>query len=89
LLEEGFEPHCVQELWMMASPHANRAVDITATFASKLAALQHHVSQVAHEANLEGRLRGWASASAQAAGLGGGRLAELFQVVPMPLHGSS
>jgi len=89
LLEEGLEPHCVKELWLMASPQPNRAVDITGNFAKKLAALRRHESQVRHEADLEGRLRGWASAGASLAGLPQGALAELFQVVTMPPSGSS
>jgi LmbE family N-acetylglucosaminyl deacetylase len=89
LLEEGLEPHSVRELWLMASPCPNRAVDITGTFQYKIAALRHHESQVAGEGDLEGRLRGWSEASAREAGLPEGRLAELFQVVGMPASGSS
>lgn len=89
LLQEGLEPHAVKELWLMASPHSNRAVDITATFDRKVAALRHHRSQVGHEADLEARLRGWTSANARAAGLDEGCLAELFQVVAMPASGSA
>jgi len=89
LLDEGLEPHCVKELWLMASPKPNRAVDITDSFAKKLEALRCHESQVGHEADLEGRLRGWATAGASLAGLPEGSLAEVFQVVTMPPSGSS
>ncbi len=89
LLEEGLEPYAVKEMWLMASPRANRAVDITDVFDRKVTALRRHESQVAHEPDLDGRLRGWASASAGAAGLPEGRLAELFQVVVMPPSGSA
>lgn len=89
LLAEGLEPFAVKEMWLMASPHPNRAVDITETFDRKVAALRRHESQVNHETDLDERLRGWASASAQAAGLGEGRLAEVFQVVAMPRSGSA
>ncbi len=89
LLAEGLEPHCIAEVWLMASPQPNRAVDITSSFPAKLAALRHHQSQVGHEAGLGSRLRGWASAGAREAGLAEGRLAELFQVVEMPISGSS
>jgi len=89
LLAEGLEPYAVGEVWLMASPRANRAVDITESFEGKVAALRRHVSQVAHEAELEGRLRSWAAANAQAAGLSDGRLVELFQVVTMPPSGSA
>jgi LmbE family N-acetylglucosaminyl deacetylase len=84
LLEEGLEPYNVRELWLMAAPQPNRAVDITDTFDRKVAALRCHESQINNEAELEGRLRGWATGSAGAAGLAEGRLAELFRVVSMP-----
>jgi LmbE family N-acetylglucosaminyl deacetylase len=89
LLEEGLEPYAVQEVWLMASPRSNRAVDITDAFDRKVAALARHESQVAHESDLKERLRGWATANGQAAGLAEGRMAELFQVVAMPASGSS
>lgn len=89
LLEEGLEPHSVAELWLMASPRPNRAVDITETFGRKLAALSRHESQVAHEVDLEGRLRRMASAGAPLVGAPEGTLIELFQVVAMPSSGSS
>jgi LmbE family N-acetylglucosaminyl deacetylase len=89
LLREGLEPHAVNELWLMAAPRANRAVDITAAFEAKVAALRRHESQVVHETDLEGRLRGWAAGGAQRAGLAAGHLAELFQAVNMPATGSS
>ena len=87
LLEEGLEPHAVKELWLMGAPRANRAVDITDVFGRKLNALRRHESQVVNETDLEGRLRSWATASAAAAGLAPGRLAELFQVSVMPPSG--
>jgi LmbE family N-acetylglucosaminyl deacetylase len=89
LLAEGLEPHAVRELWVMASPRPNRAVDITDTFGRKVVALRCHDSQVSHEVDLEGRLREWAAAGALWAGLGDGRLAEVFQAVDMPASGSS
>jgi LmbE family N-acetylglucosaminyl deacetylase len=89
LLEEGLEPYSVKEVWLMASLRANRAVDTTDAFDQKVSGLRRHVSQVGHEADLGDRLRGWAEGSAQAAGLGPGRLAELFQVVTMPPSGSA
>ncbi|HUC15749.1 MAG TPA: PIG-L deacetylase family protein [Acidimicrobiales bacterium] len=89
LLEEGLEPHAVKELWLMASPRSNRAVDVTTTFDRKIAALRQHKSQVGDGGDLEQRLRGWLSANALAAGLEDGCLAELFQVVQMPPSGSA
>ncbi|HTW11079.1 MAG TPA: PIG-L deacetylase family protein [Acidimicrobiales bacterium] len=89
LLQAGLEPHAVREVWLMAAPRANRAVDITPLFEQKLRALRCHVSQVGHEVDLDGRLRGWAAGTAKWAGLPAGRLAESFQVVAMPASGSS
>jgi LmbE family N-acetylglucosaminyl deacetylase len=89
LLAEGLEPHAVSEVWMMAAPRATVAVDITSCFEQKLNALRRHVSQVGHEADLDDRLRSWATANAEAAGLAPGHLAETFQVVTMPPSGSA
>lgn len=89
LLEEGLEPHSVSELWLMASPRPNRAVDVTDVFDRKIAALRCHESQVGHEHDLEERLRGWLAQGASFVGLPEGRLAELFQVVVMPPSGSA
>jgi LmbE family N-acetylglucosaminyl deacetylase len=89
LLEEGLEPFSVRELWLMASPRANRAVDITDVFELKVAALRRHRSQVGEGEWLDQRLRGWLSEAARTAGLEEGQLAETFQVVNMPDVGTS
>ncbi len=81
LLEEGLEPHTVDELWLMATDRPNRAVDVTDTFDRKLAALRCHESQVGDGAGLDERLRGWLGQTGRAAGLGAGRLAESFRAV--------
>jgi LmbE family N-acetylglucosaminyl deacetylase len=46
LLEEGYEPHKVREMWFWAAEDANLRLDITDTFATKLEALRCHKSQV-------------------------------------------
>ncbi len=84
LLEEGLEPHAVAEIWMMASPRPNRAVDITDTFDSKIAALRRHRSQVGDGDGLGDRLRTWAEGGGRQAGLAAGAMAEAFQVVVIP-----
>lgn len=89
LLEEGLEPFTVRQLWLMASPSPNRAVDITDTFERKLSALKCHRSQVGEGEWLEERLRTWFSDGARRAGLPFGRLAETFQAIEMPDAGSS
>lgn len=81
LLQEGLEPHVVPEMWLMATERADRAVDATAQFDRKLAALRSHRSQVGEGAELDDLLRGWMSGNALAAGLPEGRLAEAFRVV--------
>jgi len=84
LLEEGLEPYSVPEMWLMAAPSPNRAVDITDTFDRKIAALRRHRSQVGEGEWLDERIRGWTQATASQAGLGEGRLAEAFRVVLTP-----
>ncbi len=84
LLDEGLEPFTVRELWVMAAPTVDRAVDITDAFDRKVAALRRHVSQVGDGEWIDERIREWAKANGQLAGLGEGRLAEIFQVVVAP-----
>jgi len=82
LLEEGYEPWTVLEVWMMAAPSLNRWVDVTDTFPRKLDALRRHVSQHTDaDGLLEGRMRGWGAMLAKAGGLPNGRLAEGFFVI--------
>lgn len=85
LLDEGYEPHAVPEMWLMAGslaePTSRVPVDITDTFDAKVAALRAHTSQTSHRADLEDMLRSWAAATAQACGLPEGRLAEVFRRV--------
>lgn len=83
LLErEHLEPWTVSEVWIMAAPDPDTAVDITEVFDRKVAALRRHVSQVGHRGDLEEMLRSWAAANAREHGLAEGRLAEVFRVVP-------
>ena len=81
LLAEGLEPHVVDEVWLMASPRAHLAVDITDTIGRKLAALHCHRSQLADPGRLDEMIREWGGANAESHGLPAGRLAESFQVV--------
>jgi LmbE family N-acetylglucosaminyl deacetylase len=80
LLEEGLEPFSVPELWVMATPEPNHVVDITDTFALKVAALRHHRSQVGDGEWIEDRIRPWLAEGARRAGLPQGRLAESYRV---------
>ena len=81
LLDEGHEPHTVSEIWLIGT-EPNRWIDITDTFERKVAALRAHRSQTGHIDDLEERLREWAASNAAEGGLGEGRLAEAYRVVP-------
>jgi LmbE family N-acetylglucosaminyl deacetylase len=82
LLAQGLDPHVVAEVWLMAHQPADLHIDITDTFDKKIAALRAHDSQTGHRDDLEDMIRGWLTLNAEAAGLGAGRLAEAFKVVP-------
>jgi LmbE family N-acetylglucosaminyl deacetylase len=84
LAAEGLDAWTVPEVWVMASEDANHYVDVTDTFAAKLAALRAHVTQTAHRDDLPDILRGWLGRNAQAGGLPDGRLAEAFRVASIP-----
>jgi LmbE family N-acetylglucosaminyl deacetylase len=86
LLADGFEPHVVGEVWLMAAPGGPvssgwRTFDITTSIDRKIEALLCHASQVGSGDELGTTIRSWATATARDAGLGDGRLAEAFQVV--------
>ena len=81
LRAEGFEPWRVREVWVTGSPNPNHFVDITDTFSKKMAALHAHVSQTAHNKELENMVRGWGERNAQSQGLPEGRIAEIFKIV--------
>ena len=46
LLEQGYEPHKVAEMWFWGTDDVNYRSDITATFDTKIQALTCHASQV-------------------------------------------
>ena len=81
LKEEGLEPHRVKEVWVMSARHPNHFVEITETIDMKIKALHAHVSQTAHNPQMEEMVRGWGERNAEAMGLGSGRYAELFHVI--------
>jgi len=81
LIESGFEPWRVRELWITGSPIPNHFVDITETFSKKVDALKAHVSQTAHNPELESMVRSWGEKNGEANGLAAGRIAEVFKVV--------
>lgn len=83
LLEEGLEPHVVEEVWIMGAwARSDTFVDVTDTFDKKLTALRaHHSQEVDANGQLEERIRSWLTANAERAGWEPGRLAEGFLVV--------
>jgi LmbE family N-acetylglucosaminyl deacetylase len=78
LLEEGFEPWAVDEIYLAAAEAPDVFVDITDTFERKLEALRCHVSQHPDPDGLDPRVRGWNAANAALGGLPEGRLAESY-----------
>ena len=81
LKDEGLEPWRVRELWVMSHHTPDHVVDVTETFDKKIAALHAHVSQTAHNPNLENMLREWGERNAKLHGLPEGHLAEIFKIV--------
>jgi LmbE family N-acetylglucosaminyl deacetylase len=78
LLDEGFEPWTVPEVYVMTPSTADTYVDITDTVERKLDALRSHVSQHADPAWLDGLVRDWGASLARETGWADGRLAEGF-----------
>jgi LmbE family N-acetylglucosaminyl deacetylase len=81
LREEGLEPWKVLEVWVMSHNSPDHYVDITDTFDKKMKALHAHVSQTAHNPEMENMVRAWAERNAQINYLPEGRLAEVFKIV--------
>jgi LmbE family N-acetylglucosaminyl deacetylase len=81
LLEEGFAPHTVREVWLAGNMNPTMVVDITKTFDQKFAALSQHASQVAGRDGLKDMLKTWAATNAKAAGMKKGKLAEGYRVI--------
>jgi LmbE family N-acetylglucosaminyl deacetylase len=82
LADEGLEPHVVPELWLMGGPLRDHAVDITAVFERKLAAVRAHASQMPDPSGgAPARLAGWLRENGRRAGMPDGHLAEAFQRV--------
>jgi LmbE family N-acetylglucosaminyl deacetylase len=87
LLEaEGLEPWSVRELWIMGlgKPASGIAVETTATVERKVAALMCHKSQLPDPDGTAERIRTWAAAAGETAGLSAGRAAEMFRVINIP-----
>ena len=81
LLQQGFQPWVVEEVWVMWAPQLNHYVDITSTMDRKIAALKAHVSQTSHNAEFEQMLRERSAMFGREGGLPDGHYAEGFMVV--------
>ncbi|MFC5833065.1 PIG-L deacetylase family protein [Nonomuraea insulae] len=79
--EEGLEAWTVREVWLNGGSTPNHWVDITEAMDRKLAALQSHVSQVAHVEGFADFVKSRFASWAKQAGFGEDRYAEGFQVV--------
>ena len=84
LQDEGLDAWSVPDVWVMAGPDPNIAVDVTDQIDLKLTALRAHESQTSHMDDLDERIRGWLTKAAEAAGLPAGRLAEAFLRTQVP-----
>ena len=82
--DEGLEPWIVSEVFISAHPGADHAVDVTATFDRKIAALREHRSQTSHMGDtLEPMVRDWLTRNAGVGGLPDGHLAEIYLVTEL------
>ncbi|NBE96503.1 PIG-L family deacetylase [Nonomuraea sp. KC401] len=79
--DEGLEAWTVREVWLTGGPAPDHWVDVTSAMDRKLAALQSHVSQVAHVEGFADFVKSRFAAWGEQAGFGVGRYAEGFQVV--------
>lgn len=56
LLEEGFEPHEVEEVWMSLTNQPDVTLDVTEHWDDKISALKHHASQIGDPDTFEKRM---------------------------------
>ena len=84
LSDEGLEPWTVTEVFIVGHPGADHAVDVTAAFDRKIAALREHRSQTEHMGEeLEPMVRDWLTRNAGVGGLPDGHLAEMYLVTEL------
>jgi len=81
LKDEGLEPWRVREVWVMSSQSPDHFVDITDVFDKKMQALHAHVSQTAHNPDLDKMVREWGEKNAAANNLAEGKIVEVFKIV--------
>jgi LmbE family N-acetylglucosaminyl deacetylase len=82
LLEEGYEPHKVHELWLTLSTNPTHFVDISSTIDQKLNSLRAHVSQIGAGEDAEnGALKWIRERNAEVGQVVGVDYAEMFKVM--------
>ena len=81
LLDGGFEPHTVPEIWIMSGPDIDHYIDITDKIDAKVEALLCHVSQIPDPPRMRKLMPEWAGEVAEKGGLPAGRMAEGFRKV--------
>ncbi len=57
LVEDGFSPHEVEEVWMSLTSQPDVTLDVTEFWPLKLAALKQHASQIGDPDAFEKRMR--------------------------------
>lgn len=82
LVEEGFEPYKVRELWLATDDEGDRVVDISETIDLKIKALMGHRSQVQNmgDFDVDGKLREWARAYASGSDFEYGERFRTFEI---------
>ncbi|MGC0422355.1 PIG-L deacetylase family protein [Embleya sp. AB8] len=81
LASEGLAEWTVAETWLSPTPAPDHAVDVTAAFERKMAALLSHASQTSHLPELRAQVTAMVEGNARRFGLAAGRMAEVFRVV--------
>lgn len=69
VIDEGLEPHTVNNLYLFFTDRPNAWVDVSDTIDTKIAALREHVSQLRKPEEIEGMLRGWSAEAGQKIGV--------------------
>ncbi len=81
LLDEGYEPHVVPEVWVTGLEPLDVFIDITDVFDRKVAALEAHRSQTSERFDVRTLLHDWAASVTLQNGLPPDRLTEAFRRV--------
>jgi LmbE family N-acetylglucosaminyl deacetylase len=79
--EEGLEPHRVRRILVASASAPDTWIDISETIATKIQALQQHVSQLNEPRDYDGLLRHWAAEAGTPVGL---PYAEAFMRIVRP-----